>query len=373
MHIESLKTFLIGKWCLLEIQTNTGLIGIGEGGVHGFPQSVKATLDSLEKFLVGKNPMEIEHIWQTIYRFAHFRGAVITSAISAIDIALWDIKAKYFQVPIYELIGGKTRNKTRLYMHINGETIDDLCNDAKKAIAKGFTAVRLETTPDEYYNLNVDDKLTQSAERVAAVRETVGNDIDVCVEIHRRFSIPETVTFANMIQQYRPFFLEDPIIPDSLESMSSLVNRINIPVATGERFHTIYEFRELLQMRGADYIRPDLCLAGGITNCKKIAAIAESFNIGVIPHNPLSPISTAACVQLDASIPNFILQEYTGEAEPPKNKMVKAPLVLENGYLIVPETPGLGIELNKEYLLKHESDPPEITTPMAPDGSVADW
>ena len=185
-------------------------------------------------------------------------------------------------------------------------------------------------------------------------------------------TIPEAVQLANEIKEFRPFFFEDPLTPDSVESMAEVARNIDIPIATGERLHTIWEFRDVLQMRAASYLRPDICLAGGITHGKKIAAVAESFNVGIIPHNPLSPISTAACVQVDACIPNFVLQEYTGESEAPKSLLVKKPLTLDNGYLLIQEEPGIGVELSDEVVFTDSYSVRPINTPLRRDGSVAD-
>ena len=375
MYIESLKTFLIGKWCLLEIQTNTGLVGVGEGGVHGLPQSVKATLDSLEKFLVGKNPMEIEHIWQTIYRFAHFRGAVITSAISAIDIALWDIKGKRLEVPIFDLMGGKTRDRVRCYMHVgSGDfgSADDLAKDALNAVKQGFTAVRFTPFSSDYYiHKSYSECADDAVKMVSSVRETVGSDVDICVEIHRQMNPAESIALGRRLEEFNPFFYEDPMLPDSPAIMGEVAKKCNIPIATGERFTTIFEYQQLLDAKAASYVRPDLCLCGGLSGCKKVAAMAEAHHVKVIPHNPLSPISTAACVQLDACIPNFALQEYTGEAEPPKSELLLKPLELKEGYITVPDGPGLGVEINEEAL-KMPEDPKVLDTPIGFDGSVQD-
>jgi len=372
MKIESIETFLVDRWFLVRVNTDAGISGVGEGGLHGFPQAAETVVKAFQRYLVGQDPLRIEHHWQYLYRFSHFKGAAIGSALSAVDIALWDIKGKYYQAPVWELMGGKTRDKVRLYMHVNGETPEALAESARKAVQQGFTAVRFAPFTQEFYNLRFDQLIDEGVKRVAAVREAVGTGVDICVEIHRRLSIPEAVAFARELEPFRPFFYEDPLTPDSNESMAEVARKVSIPIATGERFTSMWEFRELLQQRGASYIRPDLCLAGGLTHCKKIAAVAESFNIGVIPHNPLSPVSTAACVQLDACIPNFVLQEYTGEDRPPKSLMVKKPLKLEKGYILVPEEPGIGVELNDDFLAKHQWVPRPLDTPLREDGSVAD-
>jgi galactonate dehydratase len=274
-------------------------------------------------------------------------------------------------------MGGKVRDKARVYMHVGGDSVEDLYASAKAAAAEGFTAVRftpfVETDDQQYYNMRYSAMLSEAVSRVAAVREAVGNDVDLCVEIHRRLGIPEAIQLGREIAEFRPFFYEDPTTPDSNESMAEIARNIPIPIATGERLHTMWEFRELLQQRACSYIRPDVCLAGGLTHSKKIAAVAESFNVGVIPHhNPLTPISTAACIQIDACIPNFVLQEYTGEDKPPKSEMVKEPLRLEKGYLEIPDRPGIGVEINDEFFATHEYSPRPINTPLREDGSVAD-
>ncbi len=377
MKIESVETIMAeSRWLLVKVITDNGITGVGESGLHGVPEAAESAIKAFSRYLVGQDPLRIEHHFQYLYRFSHFRGAAIMGALSAIDIALWDIAGKHFQAPSYVLMGGKVRDKARVYMHVGGETVEELYDSAKAAAADGFTAVRfgpfVENDERQYYNMRYPAMLAEAVRRVAAVREAVGDDVDVCVEIHRRLGIPEAIELARQIQEFKPFFYEDPTTPDSNESMAEIARSISIPIATGERLHTIWEFRELLQQRAARYIRPDVCLAGGLTHCKKISAVAESFNVGTIPHNPLTPISTAACVQLDACIPNFVLQEYTGEDRPPKSLMVKKPIPLVDGHLIIPDEPGIGVELNEEFFASHEYTPREIDTPLRDDGSVAD-
>ncbi len=377
MKIESVQTILAeNRWLLVKVITDNGIVGVGEAGLHGVPEAAEAAVKRFGSYLVGQDPLRIEHHFQYLYRYSHFRGAAIMAALSAIDIALWDVAGKHYEAPAYQLLGGKTISKARVYMHVGGASVEDLYASAKAAVDQGFTAVRftpfVENSSKQYYNMRYSSMLQEAVDRVAAVREAVGNDVDVCVEIHRRLSIPEAIELGREIQQFRPFFYEDPITPDSVESMAEVARNISIPIATGERLQSIWEFRELLQQRAARYVRPDLCLAGGLSQCKKVAAIAESFNVGVIPHNPLTPVSTAACVQLDACIPNFVLQEYTGEDKPPKSLMVKKPLRIEKGYLMVPEGPGIGVEINDEFFAQHKYQARRLDTPVRVDGSVAD-
>jgi galactonate dehydratase len=208
---------------------------------------------------------------------------------------------------------------------------------------------------------------------VGRYREAVGKDVDLCVEIHRRLAPAEAIVLARGIEEFHPFFYEDPILPDNFDAMALVAQNIHIPIATGERIHTIYEFEALLRRGAVQYVRPDVCLAGGLTHSKKIAALAEAHHVGVVPHNPLSPVSTAACIQLAACIPNFALQEYPlGEGEPPKSEIVKSALRLENGFLIIPDAPGIGIELAEDAAERHPYKPRTVHTRLHVDGSVVD-
>ncbi len=370
--IEKVETFLWDRWLLIKIHCEDGTVGIGEGGVHGWQRPTKTMVETMAVYLEGQDPDKIEHHYQWLYRSSHFMGSVVQGALSAIDIALWDIKGKRLDVPIYDLMGGKTRDRVRCYMHVGGETKDDLVADAVKRAKEGFTAVRFTPFPRDYYlHKSYTEWADEAVERVGAVKEAVGKGVDICVEIHRQMSPAESIWLGRRLEQFHPFFYEDPMLPDSPALMAEVKEQCNIPIATGERFTTIFEYQQLLEARATSYIRPDLCLCGGLSGCKKVAAMAEAQHIKVIPHNPLSPVSTAACVQLDACIPNFALQEYTGESEPPKSDLLVTPLELKDGYLTVPEGPGLGIELNEAALAQPEN-PKVLDTPIGFDGSVQD-
>lgn len=373
MKIEAVERYRYDRYLFVLIRTDSGITGVGEAGLWGYPEAADGALQAFARYLIGQDPLKIEHHSQYLYRNAHFMGAAITGAIAAIDIALWDIAGQRLQAPIYELLGGACRNKIRVYVHLSGTSADELAASARDWVAQGITAVRFTPLVEGFHDWRYARVMEECVSRVAAVREAVGNDVDLCVEIHRRLSPPEAERLAKELEPFRIFFMEDPLIPDSVQSMAELGKKINIPIATGERFSTIFQFRELLTAGGVAYIRPDVCLAGGITQSKKIAALAESFHVGVIPHNPLSPVSTAACVQIDACIPNFVLQEYTGDDQPPKRDMVIEPLKLKDGYLLLPERPGLGVELSAATLSgRYTSDRP-LETPLREDGSVADY
>jgi galactonate dehydratase len=378
LKISDIQVLPIDNYLFVQVFTDAGITGLGESGTWGFLEASGAVIDSFKSYLIGQDPLRIEHHWQYLYRATHFSGAAIMGAISAIDIALWDIAGKYFGVPCYELLGGKTRDKARVYYHVFGDTKEKLvqgCVDAKKM---GFTAVGhltpfLDESRDIPYFKTYADKIQDAIDTVRRYREAVGNEVDLCIEIHRRLSPAEAVTLAEGIAKYNPFFYEDPILPDNLDAMDLIARKINIPIATGERFFTLQQFETLLERGAVQYIRPDICLAGGLTNCKKIAALAETHYVQVVPHNPLSPVSTAACIQLAACIPNFALQEYPkGEHEPPKSEIVKSTLKLENGFLIVPDVPGIGVELAEDAQKKYPFKPHRIETRLNEDGSVID-
>ena len=396
MKIAKVRTIMANRFLFVQIETDNGIVGLGEGGTWAFQDASREAVNSFAEYLVGKDPLLIEHHWQYMYRSYHFRGAAIMGALSAIDIALWDIAGKYFNAPVYQLLGGKVRNKARVYYHVGGGEIDTMVENLKEAKAKGFTAVgHLSPFLDEPRTQPFDEgtfakKIGDAVERVGAYREAVGNDVDLCIEIHRRLDIPEAIAFARGIEQFNPYFLEDPTTPDNFDSMCYIASRVNIPIATGERYHTPQEFAMLIKHDGAQYVRTDVCLCGGITGTKKIAAMAEANGVLVVPHNPLSPVSTAACTQIAACIPNFALQEYPGDDRPSttdryishdfsnaagsfhQGDVVKETIPCKDGYLIVPEKPGIGVELADNIETRFPYKRRKIVTRLSVDGSVVD-
>lgn len=378
MKIVEIKTILVDRYLFVQVFTDEGITGLGESGAWGYLEASEKAVETFKRYLIGQDPRRIEHHWQYLYRWSHFRGAAIMGALSAIDIALWDILGKSLGVPCYQLLGGKCRDKARVYYHVFGRTTGELvqgCIDAKK---KGFTAVgHLTPFLDEPHSVPFfkthAQKMADAIDTVRQYREAVGNEVDLCIEIHRRLTPSEAVVLARGIEPYHPLFYEDPTLPDNLDAMAQIAEKIHIPIATGERIHTIHEFEMLLRRGAVQFVRPDVCMCGGLTHAKKIAALAEAHYVQVVPHNPLSPVSTAACIQLAACIPNFALQEYPrGEAEPPKSEIIKSPLVLENGFLIVPDAPGIGIELAEDAQERHPYRPRSVGTRLHVDGSVVD-
>lgn len=378
MKIVDVKTLLVDSYLYVKVETDEGLTGLGESGAWGFLEASAGAVETFKRYLVGQDPLRIEHHWQYLYRWTHFRGAAIMGALSAIDLALWDIAGKYFGVPCYQLMGGKTRDKARVYYHVFGQTTDELVQGCIDAKAKGFTAVGhltpfLDEPRDKPYFKTHAAKIRDAIETVGRYRDAVGDEVDLCIEIHRQLSPAEAIALAHGIEEFHPFFYEDPVRPDNFDEMEHVARHINIPIATGERFHTIYEFAMLLKRGAVQYVRPDVCMVGGLTHAKKVAALAEAHYVDVVPHNPLSPVSTAACIQLAACIPNFALQEYPlGEHESPKSEIVKSGLKLENGFLIIPDAPGLGIELAEDAQERFPYRPRAVQTRLHVDGSVVD-
>ena len=379
MKITRVTPLMLDRYLLVTVETDAGITGIGESGTWGFLEASESAIEKFGRYLVGENPLRIEHHWQYMYRFSHFRGAAIMGALSAIDIALWDIMGKHFDVPVHQLLGGKVRDRARVYYHVFGDTTETLLAGIIDARERGFTAVGhltpfLDEERDIPYFKTHADKIGDAIETVRRYREAVGTGVDLCIEIHRRMTPAEAVQLGLGIEEFHPYFFEDPITPDNFDEMAYVAGKINIPIATGERFTSLWEFQMALSRNSVQYIRPDVCLVGGISGARKIAALAEANHVGVVPHNPLSPVSTAACLQIAETAPNFALQEYPiGEDAPPKSDMVSGMAEHDgNGYLVISDAPGSGIELKPDAIEKCPPKPREVITRLHADGSVID-
>jgi galactonate dehydratase len=378
MIIEDIKLVPADKYLFVQIHTDTGIVGLGEIGAWGFLDATAGAIEKFKKYLLKQDPMKIEHHCQVMYRSLFFRGSIVQSAISAIDIALWDIKGKYLGVPVYQLMGGKCRDRVRTYVPVFKHEAGAMAEGCREAQERGYTAARviIPTMKNETDSKNetFSGKIEIAVEKIRVCREAVGPKFDLCVEIHRSMSVAEAITFAREIEKYNPYFLEDPIAPDNMDAMVEVAQKTRIPIATGERAITIQEFETLLARRGAQYLRPDVCAVGGLTAAKKIASIAEAQYVGIVPHNPLGPVSTAACLQLDACIPNFSIQEYPSfNFDGADNSMVKKPLLEKDGYLHIPDAPGIGVELVDDVTKLFPPKQRKLGMKIAMDGSVADW
>lgn len=378
MRITDIKTRFVDIYLFVEVYTDEGVVGLGEAGSWAFLESAAAAVETFKRYLIGQDPLLREHHWQYLYRCYHFRGAAIMGALSAIDIALWDIAGKYHGVPCYQLMGGKCRNKARVYYHVYGNNHQALVAGCINAKEMGFTAVGhltpfADESRDQTWFKTFASRIENGIESVRQYREAVGNDVDLCIEIHRQLTVAEAIALGRGIEQYHPYFYEDPVKPDNFDEMAEVAGNVGVSIATGERLHTLQEFGMLLSRKACRFIRPDVCMCGGLTHAKKIAAVAEAFGVQVIPHNPLSPVSTAACIQLAAAIPNFAIQEYPiGEDCPPKSRIVKSVIKLENGFLIIPDAPGIGVELNPDAEREFPYKPRAYVTRLQSDGSVFD-
>lgn len=379
MKITRLELINASKYQFLKIYTDDGIVGIGESGAWGYLDGTAGVLKKFEDYLIGQDPFLIEHHWNYLYRSMYFRGSILMSALSAVDIALWDIKGKALNVPVYEMLGGKCRNKVRSYEAVFKFTAEEMAEACLKLKERGFDAARLMITGDITKRTASRDcsifnsKVSSYIRKVKACRDAVGDDFDLILECHRSMDPSEAVAFAKGVEDCRPLFLEDPIPPDSPECMAGIAEYTSIPIATGERFINIQEFETTLQKGTVRYVRPDVCALGGLTPCKKVAAMAEANYVKIVPHNPLGPVSTAACLQLDAAIPNFAIQEFPSfyhqgnEAE-----MTKALLEEEQGYIVIPNGPGIGIELADDLDEKFPPKQRSISAQLAYDGSVYD-
>lgn len=381
MKITDVKLRFAKHYLFVQVYTDAGIVGLGEAGNWGYLQATASAIEKFADYLIGKDPFRIEDLGQNFLRSVYFRGSVIMSAISAIDIALWDIKGKALGVPVYELLGGKTRDKVRVYasvMHITDD-LDELSKQYVELKNMGFTAAKIfcngpTSSPDgkgEFFS----SRIANEVAKVKAVREAVGDDFDFVLECHRGMTLPEAVAFGRAVEPYRPMVLEDPVPPDNIDTMAEVAAKVGVPIATGERAINLRECEMLMSRHACQYIRPDVCAVGGITTSKKIAALAEAHDVLVIPHNPLGPVSTAACLQICASIPNLGIQELPGFClNGAEDAMVKNPLKFENGCMFIPDAPGIGVELadNAEELYP-ANERGSNSARRAFDGSVKDW
>ena len=372
MKIDKIESFFIRNGYVIRIHTDTGISGVGQTACWGYPEAVDSIINTFKKHLIGQNPLRIEHHWQYLYRMGPFRGTALSGAISAVDIALWDIKGKHFGVPIWELLGGNCRDKIRLHLLGGGSTPETMYEAAKAAVEEDFTALKFDPVVGNFQDMAVDRLVKTARDIVAAAREGGGPDLDLIVEVHRKLTPMNSIVLESALAPFNLYFIEDPIQIDTITTQGELAKRMTTPLAIGERNVSIWEFREILEAGGPQYVRPDVGLAGGITHCKKIAALAEAYHSAVITHNFLGPLITAASLHLDTSIPNFITQEYTKGDESEDFAVYKVAYQREGGYIPIPDAPGLGIELDDSLIEQNPYQPMNTgTTLLREDGSVA--
>ncbi len=377
MKIADIKTFFahVGRnFVFVKVLTDEGIHGIGEAYSVGPDLATKEVIDYFKGWLVGENPTNIEHLWAKMYNFSRFPGgSVINSAISGIEHALWDIAGKAAGLPVYKMLGGKTRDKVRVYQNPGGNTPQETAERALALIETyGYTALKIGPHPQGSAAMPYSQVLRYTEAKMKALRQAVGEDVDIGVDAHAKIFEPyRALQMAEVLKPYHPFFFEEPIRPENIEAMARVADKIEIPLATGEDLYTKYEFRDLLVAHAADIIQPDICIAGGLLELKKIAAMAEAFYVTVAPHNPMGPLATVVNVHLATCIPNFLILEYHPDDKPPRRDLLVEPLIVKDGYIPVPDRPGWGVELNEEALAQYPYKAWSRGFSYREDGSVA--
>jgi galactonate dehydratase len=357
------------------VDTDEGIYGVGEAGITGRELAVMGAVEHFKPLLIGQDPGRIEHIWQILYRGGFFPAQRIqTAAISAIDIALWDIKGKALGVPIYDLLGGLVRDKVVCYPHNvgHGMEIAPLVESCLQTKAEGWKFVRWGL-PNDGGILEPRQAVLASIKQFQAVREAVGDEIELTFDVHTRLDLPDVVWLCREVEVYRPFFIEDPLRCENPNSFKTLRPRIHVPIAAGEQFCSKWEFRELIEEEWIDYARIDLCIAGGISEAKKIAGWCETHYIKLAVHNPLGPVSSAACLQLNLACNNFGVQEQPRKTGAVLTDVVPVQPEWQDGYLLPPTRPGLGIEFDRQAAQKHPFQMAELPHLRRLDGSVTNW
>jgi galactonate dehydratase len=374
MRIASVEAIAAGTSCYARVTTEDGVSGVGESTFFGWPTAVAEIIRSFGPFLQGKDPIDVEHHWLSLYRSLSFRGMAISAAISAVDQALWDLRGQHFGVPVWQLLGGRVRRGVRAMLVLPTGTADEVVKAARGAVEdEGYTALKILLFQNEHHQMRQAERIGDLVERFAAIREAVGWQTDLGVELHRNMSTANAVLLCGELARFRPLFVEDPIPPDSVAGLRAFAAKVGVPVAAGERNTSIWEFAEYLERPGIDFARPDVGIAGGITHVRKICAMAEAFHADILPHAvPSGPVAVAAHVQLGMCTPNWEAQEHRPPAGPEWTDVVDEIVSVRDGYLIPPDRPGLGIALDDAGLALHPPVSADLShAPLREDGSVA--
>lgn len=382
MKISDIRAYLVRpRWGFVEIETDAGLIGWGEPVIEGKAATVRACVEEIKPYLIGADPMKIEDIWNVLYRAGFYRGGpVIMSAIAGIDQALWDIKGKFYNAPVHDLLSGACRDSMRVYCWIGGDRPGDVGAAALEKKNEGFTAIKMNAT-EELQIVDSYEKIDAVLERVAAIRESCGKYFGIAIDFHGRVHKPMAKVLAKKLEEFDPMFLEEPVLCEHMDEFKEIARACNVPIATGERLFSKYDFKRLLEAGGVDIIQPDLSHAGGITEVRKIAAMAEAYDVALAPHCPLGPIALAACLQVDAVSYNAFIQEQSmgihyNEFHGPLDYILNPETyTFIEGSVKIPKLPGLGVEVNKELVLEENESPHAWKNPVwrHRDGSVAEW
>jgi galactonate dehydratase len=365
------------NYTFVVVDTDEGIWGVGESGLSSRELAVAGAVEHLKSFLLGKNPMQIERLWQEMFRGGFFpAGNITSSAIAAIDIALWDIKGKALNVPVYELFGGLTRDRIVCYPHVQrGGSIEALVENAQQHVDEGWKFVRWGLgdplgVGDEFEPARA---VREGIREFEALRKALGDDIELCFDLHTRTDPADAIQFCRAVEEYRPFFIEDPIRSESMYSLRQVRQHANVPIAVGEQFHSKWEFREIIEEELTDYARIDICIAGGLTEARKIAGWCETHYIKLATHNPLGPVSSAACAQLNFASPLVGVQEQPTKPYVLLPDVVPVQMEWKDGYIYPPTRPGLGVEFDRELAKKSPFSMYEVPHLKRADGSVTNW
>lgn len=360
MKITDIRTFVVDcfrtNWVFVKVYTDEGLTGVGEGTLEYKEKALCGAVEHIKSYLLGKDPCQIERHYHAIYRDAYWRGgAVLMSALSAVEMALWDILGKSLGVPVWQLLGGRANDDCRTYVNgwfAGAKTPEEFGERARAAAERGVSAMKWDPFGKNYMQISPAE-LRQAVRCIAAVREAVGEDVELLIEGHGRFDVPTATRIAAEIAPFRPLFFEEPVPPDNLEALAAVREKSPVPIAAGERLYTRYDYNELFRRRAADYIQPDISHAGGIMELKKLAAQAEANYIAFAPHNPSGPVANAATLQIAGCCPNFCILEIMYADVDYRRYITNENLAYENGRIRIGDKPGLGIELNEEECLRH--------------------
>lgn len=382
MKITKLQTFRVApRWMFLKIETDEGISGWGEPVIEGRARTVEAAVHEFAETLVGRDPADINDLWQTMYRSHFYRGgAILMSAIAGIDQALWDIKGKALGVPVYQLLGGKVRDRMKVYSWVGGDRPADIVEHMRRLMEGGFDTFKLNGT-EEMAMLDSPRAVDAAVAKIAAVHEALGNQVSFGLDFHGRVAAPMAKRLLKELEPFKPLFVEEPVLAEQAEHYPRLAAATSIPLAAGERMYSRFEFKRVLQEGGIAILQPDLSHAGGITECHKIAAMAEAYDVAFAPHCPLGPIALAACLQVDFTAWNAVLQEqsmgihYNRDAELLDYVVNKDDFRIEGGYMRALPLPGLGVEIDEERVVHASREAPDWHNPVwwHADGSVAEW
>ncbi|XJZ28251.1 galactonate dehydratase [Bacillota bacterium Lsc_1132] len=381
MKITSLEVYKVKpRWLFVKVNTDEGISGWGELISGTRTETVATGVLEVGDHIIGKNPCNIEDIWQELYRFFFRGGPVDMTIVSGIEMALWDIKGKYYNIPVYEFLGGSARDKIMVYSWIGGDRPDDVAKEALIRKERGFKAVKMNATEELHY-IDSFKKIDAVLERVASIRESAGKDLEIGVDFHGRVHKAMAKVLAKELEPFRPMFIEEPVLPENNEALREIAAHTSIPIATGERFYTRWGFKDIFRSGIVDIVQPDLALTGGILEAKKIAAMAEAYDVAVAPHAPYGPVALAATLQFDVCTPNVFIQEQSlgihynrgfDLLDFVKNKEI---FQYEDGFVNIPKGPGLGLEIDEEKVQKISLEGLHWRNPKWRnyDGTIAEW